>query len=96
MSMALKLAALADAGKPVRVGLIGKFGAMFLSQAPRTRGCTSLGSPTSTSIASANSPKGSGGLKSAPRPNHWRTRCVAAARSSPRTPTLSLLGMAST
>jgi|HubBroStandDraft_1064217.scaffolds.fasta_scaffold2533651_1 predicted homoserine dehydrogenase-like protein len=72
MSMALKLAALADAEKPVRVGLIGadKSGSMFLSQAPRTRGCTSLGSPTSTSIASANSPKGSGGLKSAPRPNH--------------------------
>ena len=40
MSLALKLAALADVGNPVRVGLIGagKFGSMFLSQAPRTRG----------------------------------------------------------
>ncbi len=45
MSMALKLAALADAGKPVRVGVIGagKFGSMFLSQAPRTRGLHILG-----------------------------------------------------
>ncbi|MDP4022308.1 SAF domain-containing protein [Methylobacterium sp. NEAU 140] len=40
MSLSLKLAALAEAGKPVRVGVIGagKFGSMFLSQAPRTRG----------------------------------------------------------
>jgi predicted homoserine dehydrogenase-like protein len=40
MSMALKLAALAEAGTPARVGLIGagKFGSMFLAQAPRIRG----------------------------------------------------------
>ena len=40
MSLSLKLAARADAGKPVRVGVIGagKFGSMFLSQAPRARG----------------------------------------------------------
>ena len=40
MSMASKLAERARAGKPVRIGLIGagKFGSMFLSQAPRTTG----------------------------------------------------------
>lgn len=40
MSLHLKLAKLADSGKPVRVGIIGagKFGSMYLSQAPRTRG----------------------------------------------------------
>jgi predicted homoserine dehydrogenase-like protein len=40
MSLYLKLAALAEAGKPIRVGVIGagKFGSMFLSQAPRTPG----------------------------------------------------------
>jgi predicted homoserine dehydrogenase-like protein len=40
MSMAAKLAALAAAGNPVRVGVIGagKFGSMFLAQAPRTPG----------------------------------------------------------
>jgi predicted homoserine dehydrogenase-like protein len=40
MSMTAKLAELARAGKPVRVGLIGagKFGSMFLSQAPRAAG----------------------------------------------------------
>ncbi len=45
MSLALKLAALADVGNPVRVGLIGagKFGSMFLSQAPRTRGLHLVG-----------------------------------------------------
>jgi len=45
MSLALKLADLADSGKPVRVGLIGagKFGSMFLSQAPRTPGLHVLG-----------------------------------------------------
>lgn len=45
MSLALKLANLADSGKPVRVGLIGagKFGSMFLSQAPRTPGLHVLG-----------------------------------------------------
>jgi predicted homoserine dehydrogenase-like protein len=45
MSLALKLAALAEAGKPVRVGVIGagKFGSMFLSQAPRTRGLHVVG-----------------------------------------------------
>jgi predicted homoserine dehydrogenase-like protein len=45
MSMVLKLAALADAGKPVRVGVIGagKFASMFLSQAPRTPGLHVVG-----------------------------------------------------
>ena len=40
MSLSLKLAALGEAGTPVRIGLIGagKFGSMFLSQAPRTPG----------------------------------------------------------
>ena len=40
MSLSLKLAALGEAGTPVHVGLIGagKFGSMFLSQAPRTPG----------------------------------------------------------
>lgn len=40
MSLFHKLAALAEAGTPVRVGVIGagKFGSMFLSQAPRTPG----------------------------------------------------------
>jgi predicted homoserine dehydrogenase-like protein len=45
MSMGLKLATLAEAGTPVRVGVIGagKFASMFLSQAPRTRGVHVLG-----------------------------------------------------
>jgi predicted homoserine dehydrogenase-like protein len=45
MSMALRLASLAETGRPVRVGVIGagKFGSMFLSQAPRTRGLHILG-----------------------------------------------------
>jgi predicted homoserine dehydrogenase-like protein len=45
MSMARKLATLAEAGTPVRVGVIGagKFGSMFLSQAPRTPGLHVLG-----------------------------------------------------
>ena len=40
MNLALKLRQRAAAGKPVRVGLIGagKFGSMFLAQAPRTPG----------------------------------------------------------
>ncbi len=40
MNLALKLRQRAEAGKPVRVGLIGagKFGSMFLAQAPRTPG----------------------------------------------------------
>src|SRR5690348_2595392 len=40
MNLSTKLGARAEAGKPVRVGLIGagKFGSMFLAQAPRTRG----------------------------------------------------------
>src|SRR6185437_15253746 len=40
MNLFAKLSARADAGKPVRVALIGagKFGSMFLAQAPRTRG----------------------------------------------------------
>ena len=40
MNLATKLRQRAEAGKPVRIGLIGagKFGAMFLSQAPRTPG----------------------------------------------------------
>jgi predicted homoserine dehydrogenase-like protein len=40
MSLAQKLKARAEAGRPVRVGLIGagKFGSMYLSQAPRTPG----------------------------------------------------------
>ena len=39
------LQARADSGRPVRVGLIGagKFGSMFLSQAPRTRGMHVIG-----------------------------------------------------
>jgi len=45
MSLSLKLAALAEAGTPVRVGVIGagKFGTMFLSQAPRTPGLHVMG-----------------------------------------------------
>ena len=45
MSMALKLADRAQAGKPIRVGLIGagKFGTMFLSQAQRTPGLHVVG-----------------------------------------------------
>ena len=45
MSLSQKLQALADAGKPVRVGVIGagKFGSMFLSQAPRTPGLHVMG-----------------------------------------------------
>jgi predicted homoserine dehydrogenase-like protein len=45
MSLSLKLAALAEAGTPVRVGVIGagKFGSMFLSQAPRTPGLHVVG-----------------------------------------------------
>jgi predicted homoserine dehydrogenase-like protein len=40
MNLAAKLRARAEAGKPVRIGLIGagKFGSMFLSQAPRAPG----------------------------------------------------------
>ncbi len=40
MNLFTKLHARAEAGKPVRVGLIGagKFGSMFLAQAPRTPG----------------------------------------------------------
>ncbi len=45
MSLSEKLAARATAGKPVRVGLIGagKFGSMYLSQAPRTPGIHLVG-----------------------------------------------------
>jgi predicted homoserine dehydrogenase-like protein len=45
MSLHLKLSALAEAGTPVRVGVIGagKFGSMFLSQAPRTPGLHVVG-----------------------------------------------------
>jgi predicted homoserine dehydrogenase-like protein len=45
LSLSSKLAALAEAGNPVRVGVIGagKFGSMFLSQAPRTRGLHVVG-----------------------------------------------------
>src|SRR5690242_20676496 len=45
MSLYLKLSALAEAGTPVRVGVIGagKFGSMFLSQAPRTPGLHVVG-----------------------------------------------------
>jgi predicted homoserine dehydrogenase-like protein len=45
MSLSAKLAARAAAGNPVRVGLIGagKFGSMFLSQAPRTPGLHIVG-----------------------------------------------------
>ena len=45
MSLSLKLAALAEAGTPIRIGVIGagKFGSMFLSQAPRTPGMHVLG-----------------------------------------------------
>jgi predicted homoserine dehydrogenase-like protein len=45
MSLSAKLAARAAAGSPVRVGVIGagKFGSMFLSQAPRTPGLHIVG-----------------------------------------------------
>ena len=45
MSLSLKLAALGEAGTPIRVGVIGagKFGSMFLSQAPRTPGLHIVG-----------------------------------------------------
>lgn len=45
MSLSLKLAALQEAGTPIRVGVIGagKFGSMFLSQAPRTPGLHVMG-----------------------------------------------------
>ncbi len=45
MSLSLKLAALAEAGTPIRIGVIGagKFGSMFLSQAPRTPGLHVVG-----------------------------------------------------
>ncbi len=45
MSLSRKLAALAEAGTPIRVGVIGagKFGSMFLSQAPRTPGMHVMG-----------------------------------------------------
>ncbi len=45
MSLSLKLAALAEAGKPIRVGVIGagKFGSMFLSQGARTPGMHVMG-----------------------------------------------------
>jgi predicted homoserine dehydrogenase-like protein len=45
MNLFAKLAARAAAGKPVRVGVIGagKFGSMFLSQAPRTPGIHVVG-----------------------------------------------------
>ncbi len=45
MSLSLKLAALGEAGTPIRVGVIGagKFGSMFLSQAPRTAGLHVMG-----------------------------------------------------
>src|SRR5260370_35277747 len=40
MNLSTKPKARAEAGKPVRIGLIGagKFGSMFLAQAPRTPG----------------------------------------------------------
>src|SRR5437899_1096700 len=40
MNLHAKLRARAEAGRPIRVGLIGagKFGSMFLAQAPRTPG----------------------------------------------------------
>src|SRR5712671_3826987 len=40
MNLSSKLRARAEAGRPIRVGLIGagKFGSMFLAQAPRTLG----------------------------------------------------------
>jgi len=45
LSLSLRLAALAEAGTPIRVGVIGagKFGSMFLSQAPRTPGLHVMG-----------------------------------------------------
>lgn len=45
MSLSLKLRTLAETGKPIRVGVIGagKFGSMFLSQAPRTQGIHVIG-----------------------------------------------------
>ena len=45
MSLIAKLKARAEAGKPVKVGLIGagKFGSMYLSQAPRTPGIHLVG-----------------------------------------------------
>ncbi len=45
MSLSQKLAALAEAGKPIRIGVIGagKFGSMFLSQGARTPGMHVMG-----------------------------------------------------
>jgi predicted homoserine dehydrogenase-like protein len=45
MSLSHKLAALAEAGKPIRIGVIGagKFGSMFLSQGARTPGMHVMG-----------------------------------------------------
>jgi predicted homoserine dehydrogenase-like protein len=45
MNLFRKLQERAESGNPVRVGLIGagKFGSMFLSQAPRTPGIHLLG-----------------------------------------------------
>jgi predicted homoserine dehydrogenase-like protein len=72
MSMALKLAALADAEKPVRVGLIGagKFGSMFLSQAPLTRGYPVLGIADLDVNRVCKLAERLGWPKSALRPNH--------------------------
>ena len=72
MSLSLRLAALAEAGTPVRVGVIGagKFGSMFLSQAPRTPGLHVVG------IAD---------LSASPRPP-LRRRCGRGRPSSWRTP----------
>jgi predicted homoserine dehydrogenase-like protein len=62
--MAWKLVALAEAGAPVRVGVIGagKFASMFLSQAPLTRGLHVVG----IADLPARPSNGSGGPLTAP------------------------------
>jgi len=59
MSLSRRLAALGEAGTPIRVGVIGagKFGSMFLSQAPRTPGLHVVG------IADLDVPRARGALE---------------------------------
>ena len=55
MNLHALLAARVEAGKPIRVGLIGagKFGSMFLAQVPTTPGLTVAGDRRSRSAAGA-------------------------------------------
>ena len=89
MSMMAKLAERAEAGKPVRVGLIGagKFGSMFLSQAPRARGLHRRRHRRSRRRARAPArPRMSAGRASGLPRNPSRKRRGTADRSSPTTP----------